>query len=89
MTKEEYKQKISPLMLALKKICIENKVPFFFCFLLNPDGTGDKETDCLTSSMVGIDQKDDTLQKFMNVCNGFETVPPRDTIEIEFPTFEA
>ena len=85
MTREEYNKKIKPTMEKITLLAMKEEVPFFAAFAVTEkDGSISYETSCLTPGVIGKPLEDDRITKMINVINGFDTIPPHQTIEIEF-----
>lgn len=84
--KKEYTSLVEPKIEEIVRICNENKIPFFMTFMVNDKGNSveDFKTKTLSTSVLDVNTNDETFAKLINVMNGFETIPPQDTIEIEY-----
>lgn len=82
--KEIFEKEIEEKMTELKLLCNKYRCPMFVSVCVK----NDKKRTEYVSDMVGaysndIHLMDDKIPKFVNVLNGFDTVPPHDDFEIE------
>lgn len=82
MEENIYTEQIAPKIKEIRDICLKERIPYFTFFLL-PDGS--KKVSTLTQAMLNIDPDEESIQHFMNILNGFTTVPPSQITEIDFP----
>jgi hypothetical protein len=77
----EIQEKIDEIL----RICNRERIPMFFCAAVknSPEGTEYRKEMFATSSN-NILLKEDFIPKFLNVTNGFITVPPTEIVEIDF-----
>ena len=84
MSKETTLNDLKAHLDAAEKICRENKIPFFFAVTESslPDKT---EYDYRFSdgTIFGAEIADNKIPGFINVANGFSTVPKNDIMELE------
>lgn len=83
MTDKEFKKEILPLISKIREKCVENEVPFFSCFIINPE-TNERHAELISPALLDITMDNNIIQKFLNVYNGFDTVPPNELVEISF-----
>ena len=88
MTDKEFKKEILPLILKVREKCAEKNVPFFACFIINPM-TDERHAELLSPALLDIEMPNNIIQKFLNVYNGFDTVPPNEILEIDFSNGDA
>lgn len=82
---EAFELEIAPVMEELVQICNKHRVPFFATTCVKNDENGSEyRTEMYASASNEIRLKNDLFPKFVNVLNGFATVPPVSEIEIEF-----
>lgn len=83
--KDVFKEKIEPLILALKKACNEEKLPVFItvCVKNDKDDT-EYENDMIGPVISDIKLKNDVFPHLVNVMNGFDTVLKQEMTEIEY-----
>lgn len=82
---DAYELEIQPAMETLVQICNKHHVPFFAAVCIKNDEKGSEyKADMYASASNEIRLKNDLFPKFVNVLNGFATVPPVDEVEIEF-----
>lgn len=82
---DAYELEIKPAMETLVQICNKHHVPFFSAVCIKNDKNGSEyKADMYASASNEIRLKNDLFPKFVNVLNGFATVPPVDEVEIEF-----
>ena len=81
----EYESEIIDLITQLRIACNRNKIPMFIsvCIKNNEHGSLYKK-EMVGAASSGINLKDDKLVGFVNVLNGFNTVPKREEMEIDF-----
>lgn len=81
----EYEDEILDLVTKLRIACNRNKVPMFVSVCVK---NTDKETlyknEMVSAVSSGIKLKDDKIVKFVNVLNGFDTVPKADNDVFDF-----
>lgn len=79
------KSQIIPLMESLMKLCNQEQIPLFATIVTknSPEETT-YESVSLSPDVLGLDLKENNFPKFINVVNGFDTVPPRTILEIEY-----
>ena len=84
--KEEfYNEEIEKRVIELKQICAREKLPMFICICTQNDKNGTiYKKDMISPTTHGIELKENLIPKFVDVTLGFETVQPRQDIEIEF-----
>ena len=79
------KSEIVPLMEALLKVCNEQQVPIFISVASKNSEEGTSyELISLSPDVLGVSLADNKFSKFVNVMNGFETVPPRTILELDY-----
>ena len=82
---EEYESEIIDLITQLRISCNRNKIPMFVSICIKNDEHGSLyKNEMVGAASSGINLKDDKLVGFVNVINGFDTVPKREEIEIDF-----
>ena len=82
---EEYNKILSGLMHNVIKYCSANGIPVFISACIKNDKDGSLyKSDMVSAASADIKLKDDKLVKFVNVLNGFDTVPKHDDIEMNF-----
>lgn len=82
---EEYESEIIDLVTQLRIACNRNKIPMFVSICIKNDENGTKyKNEMVGAASSGIKLNDDKLIKYVNVLNGFETVPKREEVEIDF-----
>ena len=75
----EYNNEIIDLVLKLRSACNRNKIPMFVSLCVKNDEKGSTYKNEMVSAVSsGSDLEDDKFVKFVNVLNGFETVPKHD-----------
>ena len=83
--KTVYENVIYDKINELKILCNQEKIPMFFaCAIANTDKKTTYETEFISATSNNINLKDDKITDFINVVNGFSTVPPHTDIEIDF-----
>ena len=82
---EEYNKILSGLMHNVIKYCSANGIPVFISACIKNDKDGSLyKSDMVSAASADIKLIDDKLVKFVNVLNGFDTVPKHDDIEMNF-----
>lgn len=80
IVENELKKKIR----EIKEICQKEKIPMFIslCYR-NTDEKSFYYDDMIGSKSNGIILKDDRFRNYVNITNGFNTVPPMKKIEMD------
>lgn len=82
---EEFKSEIEPLLDQIKSLCTVKGIPFFMTACIKNDANGSEYyTDGRFCGSGGFILKDDRITKHFNVATGFDTVPHREEIEVDF-----
>jgi len=82
---EEYNNEIIDLVTKLRIACNRNKIPMFVSVCIKNDEHGTKyKNEMVGAASSGIKLEDDKLVGFVNVLNGFTTVPKKEEIEVDF-----
>lgn len=82
---EFYTQQIYDKINEIKLLCNREKIPMFFACATKNDGKGTVyETEFIGTGSNEITLKDDKITDFINVVNGFNTIPPKSKMEIDF-----
>lgn len=82
---EEYNEEILDLVTKLRIACNRNKIPMFVSICVKNDENGTLyKNEMVGAASSGIKLNDDKLVKFVNVLNGFETIPKRDEVDYDF-----
>lgn len=82
---EIYEKEILDLITKLRIVCNRNKVPMFVSVCIqNNKNESVYKNEMVGAASSGITLKDDKLVKYVNVLNGFDTVPKKETDEFEF-----
>lgn len=83
--REIYNDVIKEKVTDLIQACNKERMPVFIsvCVKNDEDGT-EYEKEMFASASNDINLKEDQIPKYVNVSNGFRTVPPVDVVEIEF-----
>lgn len=80
-----FDSEIKPKLQEIIQICNREKMPMFFAVCVKNNNTETVyEKDMYASQSNEIYLKNDLLRGFVNVTNGFNTVPPVKEIEIDF-----
>lgn len=81
---ENYTKSIKPIVERLVKECRENRIPCFMSFATENNDEEKKtvyETEMVSANSIGEDLCEDKIADYLNVNNGFVTVPfHNDTI---------
>lgn len=82
---EEYDKVLSKLMHDVIKYCSANGIPVFISACVKNDKKESVyKSDMVSAVSADVKLTDDKLVKFVNVLNGFDTVPKHDDIEMNF-----
>ena len=83
----EFDKRIKPLVSEILLRCSESSIPVFISFAVKGD---EEETeyynDMISASMLGIALKRNQLAEFVNILNGFYTVPEKKEFSIDYET---
>lgn len=79
-----YNKELLEKVYELKLLCNQYRMPMFISICVENDSKGTK----YISEMVGsysndVKLKNDLIPKYVNVLNGFDTVPKQEILEIE------
>lgn len=81
----EYESEVIDLVTQLRIVCNRNKIPMFVSVCIKNDENGTKyKSEMVGAASSGITLTDDKLIGFVNVLNGFDTVPKREEIDFNF-----
>ena len=73
---KEYETEIADLLFKLRAACNRNKMPMFVSVCVkNNDKESVYKSEMVGTVSSGIKLTDDKIVKFVNVLNGFETIP--------------
>ena len=76
---KEYNDEIIDLVAKLRIACNRNKIPMFVSVCIKNDEKGSVyKNEMVGTASAGIKLTDDRIVKFVNVLNGFDTIPKRD-----------
>lgn len=82
---EEYENEIIDIVTKLRIACNRAKIPMFVSVCVKNDEHGTVyKNEMVGAASSGIKLTDDKLVGFVNVLNGFATVPKREEMEIDF-----
>lgn len=82
---EEYENEVMELAFQLRKVCNRLKIPMFLSICVKNDNKESVYKNEMVSAVSeGIQLQDDKLVKFVNVLNGFETVPKSEDDMYDF-----
>ena len=83
--KEEFETQLREKVQEILKICNKEQIPVFISFAVKND---EKKTEYINemfpSATNDIFLKNDYFPNFVNVINGFRTVPPQKIVEIDY-----
>lgn len=83
---KEYESEVMDLIVKLRIACNRCQIPMFVSVCIKNDEKGSVyKNEMVGTASSGIHLEDDKIIKFVNVLNGFDTVPKVDDI---FETFE-
>ena len=83
--KNYYNDKIKAKLDELKVLCNNEKLPFFFAVAVNStEKKTEYEYEFIGTNPNEIYLKDDKIVDFVNVVNGFDVVPPKKIIDIDY-----
>lgn len=81
-------QEIDEQLKKLLELCQIYHLPMFACVSVKNDSNETKYDSVVYSPQAHqINLKDDRIRKCMLVANGFETVPPRDSFNLNMDEF--
>lgn len=82
--KEDELKEAQRMINELKKYCYDNKIPLFvsLCYK-NTDEKSLYYNELVASKSNGIILKDDKFRDFVNVVNGFITIPKRNEFSLD------
>lgn len=85
---DEFNVSLRPKIDEIKKICNRLKIPIYIsvCYKNNNKGSL-YYNDMVGSWTNGIVLRDDYFPDYVNIQNGFKTVPPHDGDEIDMSDF--
>ncbi len=76
---KEYDNEIIDLITKLRIACNRNKIPMFASICIKNDENGSfYKNEMVGTASAGIKLTEDKIIKYVNVLNGFDTVPKRD-----------
>lgn len=80
-----YEAEVLPKIQELLRLCNREQIPLFISAATknNEDGT-EYRNEMYASATNNVFLKDDYFPNFVNVINGFRTVPPAKIVEIDF-----
>ena len=82
---EIYETEIIKKVQELLRECNKEQIPVFISVAVKNDDEGTEyRNDMFASATNNIFLKDDFFPNFVNVTNGFRTVPPAKILEIDF-----
>lgn len=79
------KSKVVKPLGEIVKVCKENQIPFFFAIPMTDDGEKTEYfSEILSPAVAERELADDKITRMLNVMNGFETIPPRESFVVNF-----
>ena len=82
---DTYETLVAKKIQELLRICNKEQMPIFISVAVKNDESGTEyKNDMFASATNDIFLKDDYFPNFVNVTNGFRTVPPSKIVEIDF-----
>ena len=85
--KSEFNKKIKPILSELLLKCSEASIPVFVSFAIKGDESKtDYYNDMISPSMKGMTLKNNQLAEFVNILNGFYTVPEKKDFTLDYET---
>ena len=80
-----YESEIEGKVIELLQLCNKYRMPMFVAIAVKNDEDGTEYMkEMFSSASNDIMLKDDYIRNFVNITNGFSTIPPVEDIEIEF-----
>lgn len=80
----EYDTKLSGMMREMIKYCSVNGIPVFISACIKNDNKESVyRSDMVSAASAGVNLTDDRLIRYVNVLNGFDTVPPADKMKMD------
>ena len=74
---------IIDLLFKLKQQCGKNGIPMIVTVAIKNDENGTEyKTEMVSAVSSGINLKEDRFVKFVNVMNGFDTIPHKEEMNI-------
>ena len=84
-----YEKMIKDKVYELKLLCNRERIPMFFSACVENSKKGSTyESEIVGSCSNGIELKKDLIPKYINVYNGFDTVPHDEVLELEMDIIE-
>ncbi len=82
---DAYETQVLKKIQELLRLCNKEQMPIFISVAVKNDEKGTEyKNDMFASATNDIFLKDDLFPNFVNVTNGFRTVPPSKIVEIDF-----
>jgi len=78
-----YEDEIAEVVMELKLLCNKYKLPMFVSVCVKNGKETEYVSDMVGSASNDIFLQDDKIPKYVNILNGFDTVPPNEILEIE------
>ena len=80
----EYEKNLQEMIKEMIKYCSANGIPIFISACIkNDEKESVYKSDMVSAASAGVHLTDDRFVRFVNVLNGFDTVPVKDTMEID------
>ena len=81
---KEYEEYLKPLTDQIRSFCLLQRIPMFLSIAVKDDGSKTEYRNEVNGAFSnGITLSDDRIGKHINVSNGFETVPKRNSSGFE------
>ena len=83
--KNYYNEKILPKINELKLLCNNERIPFIIAVPVNStEKKTEYEYEFIGTNPNEIYLRDDKIVDFINVVNGFDVVPPKKIVDIDY-----
>ena len=82
---DTYEEQIQEKIQEILRICNKEQIPIFISVAVKNGEKGTKYiNDMYASATNDVFLKDDYFPNYINVSNGFRTIPPSKVVEIDF-----
>ena len=86
---KEYDSKLAGMIHELIKYCSVNGIPLFVSACIkNDEKESIYKSDMVSAASAGVKLTDDRLVRFVNVLNGFDTVPVAEKMKVDDSIWE-
>lgn len=82
--RKKIEKDLIPLISQLKEYCKNNKIPMFLSIVSTDNGSETNYfSEIISPTSLNVNISDDKITSMINVINGFRTIPPHKTLEVE------